>query len=441
MDTPGGQVSSALDICQLVNGIDVRKVAWVNPQAISAGVMISLKFPEVVMNPSAKMGDCAVILVGPNGLQPLPETERSKISSPVLAEFRDSANRNGYPEAFCEAMVVLCPAIYRIEHKQTDEVRYVFEDRLGEYNLPTQADGETVSDWRLGKKVWPENQLVTFVTEEAIEFGFAHAQVANDTQLLAYLEMPDATIQRFEANWSEKLVAFLTHPALRGLLTIVLLMGLYSEMQSPGLGLPGAVALGAAAILLGAPYLTGLANNVEILVILAGVILLGVEAFVLPGFGVAGVAGLALMTAGLLMTFVPADPSPGVLPGLPATWRAIEQGAVTLVISFIVALIGMFFLTRYFGRIPVLNKLILADAQHANLAGPVVSAGVGGTAPVALDISVGASGRAVGDLRPGGDAEIDGRVLDATTRGEWIKRGTPVRVVEVTGARIVVEAT
>ena len=441
LDTPGGEVGATLEICQAIKRLDVRKAAWINNDAYSAGTMIALKFPEIVVSSNARMGDCAPILISPQGgLMPIGDTERSKITSPVLAEFRDSAKTNGYAQAWCEAMVSLKPPIYEIENKQSGEKRYVFEDQLGKYELSTDADAELEpSDWTLGEEVWPAEQLVTLLTDEVMRFGFGKAVVDSDTELLEYLGLPDAQIVRFQTNWSEELVTFLTHPVVRSILTILMLMGLYSEMQSPGLGLPGGVALAAMLVLLGAPYLTGLANSVEILIILVGLGLIVLEVFVIPGFGLAGIAGIVLMFVGLLMTFVPEEPGPGFIPQLPGTWQSLETGFFTIIISFAISLVGIGVLTRMLGSIPLFNRLILKTEQQAVPVSESVSAGVGGTGLEDVNLSVGQRGVAAGDLKPGGRAEIDQRFYEVTTRGGWIEDGTAVRVVEVSGSRVIVE--
>jgi len=458
VDTPGGLVTSAIDIAQLLKNLhDIRTVAWVNPEAISAGSLISLAANDIVISPRAKIGDCAAIMVGPQGMQSLGETERAKIDSYILAEFRDSAQANDYPLALCEAMVTLGPAIYRIQNRQTEETLYVYEDELPQYDIneedlnrfnvddraadddePENAeeDADEPGDWRIDKLVLKERSLLTMLTDEAIEYGFADRVVADENDLLAYLESPDARIIRHEQNWSEAMVAWLTSPFIRGILTIVLLMGLYSEMQSPGLGLAGGVALLAAAVLLGAPYLTGLADAWEIVVIMIGFALLLVEIFFIPGFGIAGIGGLVLMFFGLLLTFVPEDPDPGFLPNIPQTWTALGEGLLALILAGLCATVGMVLLTRYFGSIPLFNRLILAGDTHELTGG--ASAGVGTGMDVA-DLSVGDVGHTLSELRPIGRAEFGSAVYDVTTSGAWIDTNTRVRVVELTGSRIVVE--
>ena len=127
MDTPGGLVTSALDICHYIKNLtDLKTVAWVRPHAYSAGAMISLACDEVIMSSSSRMGDCAPIIVSPtDGLQTLGETERAKAESPILKEFHDSALRHGYDRLLCESMVRTGNEIWWLEDTSDGERRFV----------------------------------------------------------------------------------------------------------------------------------------------------------------------------------------------------------------------------------------------------------------------------------------------------------------------------
>ncbi len=456
VDTPGGLVSAAIDISSLIKKTrDAHTVAWVNPEAISAGALISLGCDEIVVAPRSKIGDCAAIMVGPQGMQNLGETERAKIDSYILAEFRDSAQANGYPLALCEAMVTLGPAIYRIRNAANDEVEYVYADQLARYGLsesdalqPASASGEdpnaaaattdpnapAASAWTIDRRVLKERSLLTMLGEEAREYGFATAAVADQDELLQHLDAAAAQVTRLQRTWSEMLVGYLTSPIMQGLLTIILLMGLYSEMQAPGIGIAGLIALLAGAILLGAPYLAGLAEWWEILLIFAGFGLLAIELFVIPGFGVAGVSGIICIFVGLLLLAVPNEIGPGVLPTLPGTWDALLNSLLSLVVSLAVSLVGIAMLTRYFGSIPLVHRLMLSSGESTALADAP------GPLPQQNNIvKVGDTGRALHDLRPAGEARFGDRFVDVVTVGNWIEAGSGVRVTQVRGNRIVVE--
>ena len=441
LNTPGGQVSSAMDISRRLKNLDVHTVAWVNTEAISAGALISLACDEIIVAPRGKIGDCAAIMIGPEGLQSLGKTERAKLDSYIFAEFRDSARANGYPLELCEAMVTLGPAIYRIKNEATKETRYVRSTELHEYNLiapgekPTDEVGS--SDWAIDKKVLEADKLLTMLSDEAIEYGFAKKQIADETELAAHLDTTVDQVHRYEANWSEQLVAVLTSPIIRGILTIVMLMGLYSEMQSPGLGLPGAVAVIAAVILFGAPFLSGLASVTELLVVAAGVILLGVELFVIPGFGFAGVAGIALIMIGLVMTFVQYEPGPGFMPTLPGSWDMLREGVITMFVAMMVSAVGLYFLTKHFGHLPLFSRLVLSDGVSAG-ASTTESPSSPPTASE-LGVHIGDSGKVTAMLRPVGRAMFGDRLVDVVSDGQWIEPGKTIKVVAVQGNRIVVE--
>lgn len=525
MDTWGGLAVAALEMCDHIKRLEVPTVAWVNPKAISAGAMISVACDQIVVAPRARIGDSAPISGGGAAMG---ETEREKIETVIREEFRDSAERNGYPVTLAEAMVTRGPAIYQIRNRVTDELRYVRANELYRYQLEIPEAGESsaglnagaeaaasiasaggapartqmpsdllrdlmkqleeggeegqqssdqpeedaeqsaagvpeaetppapqssesaeresddaadAGDWVLVKRVLGEDKLLTLSQDEALEFGFAERVVSDDAELAGYLGTQSESLQRLEATWSEKMVAFLTHPAVRGLLTIIMLMGLYSEMQAPGIGFAGLMALLAGGLLFGAPYLAGMAQWWEILLVVAGIALIVVEIFVIPGFGVAGISGIVLILFGLVLTFVPEDPGPGPWPTLEGTWDALATGLLTVLIAMVVSLIGMALLTRFFGSIPLFNRLVLASSQQSTGREPsqTVSAGIGGTGSAPEEVEVGDRGVARGPLRPGGRAEINGQIIDVVSVGGWIDSGAPVRVHKVRGSRVEVE--
>jgi len=522
MDTWGGLAVAALEMCDHIKRLEVPTVAWVNPKAISAGAMISVACDQIIVAQRARIGDSAPISGGGGAMG---ETEREKIETVIREEFRDSAERNGYPVTLAEAMVTRGPAIYQIRNRETDELRYVRANELYRYSLEMPAAGESnagldagaeaaasiasaggatartqmpsdllrdlmkqleeggeeenessdqpdeeaaesstsapnaespsdpesaergsddaadAGDWVIEKRVLGEEKLLTLSQDEALEYGFAERVVNDDAGLADYLGTQPESLQRLEATWSEQMVAFLTNPAVRGLLTIIMLMGLYSEMQAPGIGFAGLAALIAGGLLFGAPYLAGMAQWWEILLVVAGIALIAVEIFVIPGFGVAGISGIVLILAGLVLTFVPEDPGPGPWPSLEGTWDALVTGLFTVLIAMVVSLIGMALLTRFFGSIPLFNRLVLASSQQSSGQEPsqTVSAGVGGTGPAPDGVEVGDRGVARGPLRPGGRAEINGQIIDVVSDGGWIDSGAPVRVNRVRGSRVEVE--
>ena len=128
LDTPGGEMTATLDICLLIKTqAPANTVAWINPQAYSAGTIIALACREIIMAPGATFGDAAPISIGPGGLSALPQTERAKIESPLLAEVIDSARRNHYDENLVQGFISVGVELWLIENKRTGQ--RVFVDR------------------------------------------------------------------------------------------------------------------------------------------------------------------------------------------------------------------------------------------------------------------------------------------------------------------------
>jgi membrane-bound serine protease (ClpP class) len=465
MDTWGGLVTSALNICDYIKSLDdVHTIAWVNPKAISAGAMISVACDEIVVGNRARFGDCAPISIGGDSLA---ETERSKATSPILEEFRDSATQNGYPVALCEAMVQLSEAVYQVRNTETDELIYIYESQLEDHGLkksdlvkgvkraPVSKDKKDAEDadetsedevvetiYELVALANPEDTLLTISQDETLEYGFATAMVKDDAELATHTDAADGEIDRYEITWSEEMVNWLTDPSVRSLLLMVAMICGYMELQSPGVGLPGAVAAIALTVFVVAPYMAGLAGVMDVLLITIGIVLILVELFVLPGFGVAGLSGMLCLMVGAMMTFVqsePGDPdNPGWAPGMPelqGSWDMLHEGMLSLCAAAIVSMVGIYFLTKHFGAIPLFKGMrmegaaapVTVDEEH-------VAAGV-----IEAPVKKGEAGVTLTDMHPVGRARFGNRVVDVVSQGGWIEAGKEVRVIEVEGVRVVVK--
>ncbi len=462
LDTPGGVAASAQKISKYLKALDLPTIAWVNNEAYSGGIMIAAACDAIVMSASSATGDCAPIVPGMD----LSPTERAKALSPILTEFRDSAQQNGYDFSLFHAMCVLEIEVFQVEHKTTGQRRSVNQADyavmvegadpqnvaapgdwvnrvMGSFtgSPQNQVGAPTVQvatetdrgQWRLVRRVHDGQTLLTLTQSEAIDVGLAVAIVSSEAELMQLLGAASITAVRM--TWSEQLARFLTHPLTRVVLVMALLVGGYFELQAPGLGIGGAIALLALAGLLGGPLLAGLAQVWHIVVFLIGVVLLLIELFVLPGFGVFGVAGLVLMFLGLALSVVPS--------GLPAAqrWGALQQSVLWLLLGVFFSGIGFVFLTRYFGSVPIFTRLMLANPDPADLLPPGAAAPhvSGDEAVGAGRIAQGQVGRIVSPLRPIGRAEIEGQLVDVISEGDWLEVGQKVRVVSVQGNRIAVE--
>ncbi len=514
IDTPGGEVGAVLQICSRIKRSSVsRTVAWINPTAYSGGAIIALACDAIVVAPQATFGDAAPIAINPfTGITPLPETERQKMLSPLMAELVDSARTNGYDEMAVQALVTLGVELWLVRDKTTGqmyfigpaEYRRVFRaepprgrptvvaggapdrDQTAIESLeeagphegsesptafrsaapaldPAAAQAVTeLLDLKGSVRRRPEfteaeagrYELLEYVTDgrtiltlkeaEMKRLGFADPNVTikNDDELKAYFGATN--LRRLNQSWSEDLVEFMTQGlsglVVRGLLIVVFLMALFIEMSVPGVTLPGVIAILALAGLVVPPMLIGAATWWSAAMVVLGVALILLEIFIIPGFGLPGIAGLLMLFGGLVGTFADAGelfPGAGSGRGTDLAW------AMSIVLlSIFVAGAGMYLFSRYTNKFPIAGRLVLAsrasaddDASDSLLMAMSPASGVKG-APV----SVGAVGTATTTLRPSGTAEFGDKLVDVVSEFGFIEAGQRVRVTSVTEYRVGVEA-
>lgn len=294
----------------------------------------------------------------------------------------------------------------------------------------TQADA---GKWRVVRYLTNGSGPIVMSTQDMLDYDFAARTINTDAELRAYFGATE--LVRIQPTWAERVVKTLSNMWVRMLLIAVFLLALFIEMVSPGLVVPSVVS-GVALLLVMAPaWMLGLAGWWEAIAILMGVLLILLEIFVVPGFGVAGVSGLVLLFGGLVMSFVGA--SGGLFPSTPGGQADLTRAAVTVLIATSAAGGGIFFVAKYFGNLPILGRLILdgsrePDDQELNLA-----EAMGETED--LSVLVGREGVAHSPLRPSGRVEIDGTLYDAKSSLGYVEPGSSVRVTGTEGWAIVVE--
>lgn len=254
-------------------------------------------------------------------------------------------------------------------------------------------------------------------------YGFTSANIESDAELRAFFGAKE--LVRTTPSWSERMVKMMMNPIVRGVLIVALLLGLFVEMSSPGMIVPGAIAVAALVGLIAPPMLVGMAGWWEVAAIGVGIACLLVELLVIPGFGVFGLIGLVSLFVGMVGTFIP-DGTGGLFGADEAAQRGLFNGVATVLLSTVTAGVGIFFLTKHFGSIPLLNRLILQDA------GPMEEEGVLMAMRPALEEMVGPGdvGVAASALRPSGRALVNGEMIDAIAQRGYIEEGEPVEVVE-----------
>ena len=467
LDTPGGDLMSTLRICDAVKSrLPPNTVAWVHPHAYSAGAIIALSAREIVMSPSAAMGDAAPVQAVPGlGMLPLPAAERAKVESPVVAEVVDSARRRGYDERLVASFVRLGQPLWLAERTdgsaraiidaQEHSALFGSGSAVGSADIPAPAEADppllpfiqklsqaapspsAVLDrpdlepqrgrealgagdrgqWRLvGQIVGPEQLLVVY-PDEARALKLASAVIANDGDLAAWFGA--TTLTRYEESWSEALVRFLTSWPVRIALIAVLLISFFIEASSPGLGIFGAISLVALLLLTGAPALLGLAQWWPALAVACGLLLILAEVVLFPGMAVPAIAGGILVLVGLLASFVTRDLS------TPAGQSQLASAVATVLGGCFAAGVGIWIAGRILPRTRGAARLVLA-AEAGVASGPPDR-----EAPARDALRVGDIGRTVTDLRPAGRADFGRGPVDAQSIGEWLQAGTRVRVVSL----------
>lgn len=436
LHTPGGLVSAAQEITHYLReqNAGIHTVAFIDGHAYSAGTMIAIACDEIVMAPGSFMGDCAPIVMTDEGdLHTLGATERAKAESPVLADFYLSSTRNGYDPLLTSSMVSMNRTVHFIANAEgkkrfVEDAEFQTLTKDGAWKLVEgvpdpvdKADTLLTVDSRLAEKLGLSKG--TFTTPQA----FAEARQLNVERTLA----PRA---------SERLIEWLGSPAVRGILIIILLQAIYFAFGHPGHFWPEAIGIGTLLLLLGIPLLNGYANWLEVVAILVGIILLALEVFVIPGFGIAGIAGIILVFGGLVLTFVGNEPAlPGTLPTLRGSWMNLQRGLFVVTAGLACSLVLWFWLNRYLPKLPYFNRLILT-ATTGNI-GSLLS-----DRPIETGPAVGDVGIAVSDLRPGGSVKFltesypDGRIAAVISESGYVAEGTKVIVREVAGNRVVVRA-
>ncbi len=446
MDTWGGEVIAALDITRHIKNSldDVYVVCYVRTRAISAGAMIAVACDEIVMTPVGTIGDCAPIMQGGK----LEGIEREKIESPLRTEFEESAVRNGYNVALSTSMVSYDQEVWLVRNKATRELRYVLANdyRTKVSNPPDEAIGaldiftrdKDKGKWEFLRVILAEGKLLTMTPQKAVDFGFVSKLIkAPEENPYGGLEQHFNIIARpivLEDSWSEDMVDFLTSPVIAGLLFFLMLLFGYIEMHTPGFGVFGSIAIGCLVVLLFSQFLVGMANWWEVVVFGLGVILILLEIFVIPGFGIPGIAGIALCVIGLLAMLIPNAPDKLPWPTTSLGWTWFENSAFALCVAFVGSVVVMCVVSKYLPKLTLLtrSKIILAPALAAETPPRTDDSPV-------FKMQIGQIGQAVSMLRPVGQGRFDGELIDITTEGSVVDAGKMVKILKIEGNRIVVE--
>ncbi len=377
MDTYGGVLTDAKEIVDLV--MDFKKPIWVfiNSDAASAGALISIACDSIYMSKGASIG-AATVVEGDGQQAP------DKYQSYMRSIMRSTAEANHRDPRIAEGMV---------------------DDRI-------------VID-----SIKQAGKVITFTTSEAIKHGYCEAQVESIEEILNRNKIKDYELHRFQLGVTEKIIAIFLNPFISGILILVILGGIYFELQTPGVGFPLFAAITALVLYLVPYYLSGLAEYWEIIALFIGILLLLAEVFIIPGFGVAGISGITLVVVSMVLIMLNNDffnfefvPMGDIVMATFATVGGISGGMLLLIFGG-----ARLTDTKAFKRIS------LNDSQESSQGFSVNSN---------TQAMMGKKGLAHTILRPSGKVLIEDQVYDAFTRGEFVEKGESIEVIGTEGVTL-----
>lgn len=394
MNTYGGLVNVADSIRTMILNYPTPIWVYIDNQAASAGALIALAADRIYIHPGGSIGAASV--VDQNG-QPMPD----KFQSFMRATMRATAESHGQ-------------VIERIENGDTIR-RWWRDPQTAEAMVGrTVADSTTVN-------------VLTFTASEAVKNHFSEGTASSLEKALAQGGVETYTLTEYRPTTLDRLLAWLMNPVVQGIFVMMIVGGIYFELQSPGIGFALVVAILGAVLYFAPLYLEGVAQNWELILFIIGLVLLAVEIFVLPGFGIAGVAGIVAVILGLSFAAIDND----LLRHLPTgeiTVGWILQPILIVIIAATAALIGGLLLSKRFltGTTPLQRKVVLT-AEMAPEQGYV-------SHPQVASELIGQTAEVAAVLRPSGRVIIDGIYYDAIAEeGQFIPRGKQVIITRFEG--------
>jgi len=385
MNTYGGMLETADSIRTAILQSPIPVWVFIDNNAASAGALISIACDSIYMRPGGNIG--AATVVNQTG-----EAVPDKYQSYMRSMMRSTAEAKGRNTRIAEGMV---------------------DPRI---KIPGVSDSGSV---------------ITFTASEAIKHGFCEGTANSIEDVLRMNGIKNYTLIRHHLTFADKIIRFLISPVISGLLIMIIIGGIYFELQSPGIGFPIGASIVAALFYFMPLYIEGLAANWEIILFIVGVILIAVEIFALPGFGVAGVLGILFMMTGLVLSMV--DNMGFDFGSFPM--EDLLLSLFTVIIASFLSLIGSIYLSQklFSTQSHFLGGLALATTQDKDQGYT--------SADSSYTSMIGREGIAKTVLRPSGKVEIDDEIYDATAETGFIDKDEPVRVTRYINTQLFVRKT
>lgn len=398
MNTYGGEVLYADSIRTRILNTEIPVCVFIDNNAASAGALISIACDRIFMRTGATIG--ASTVVDQSG-----EVAPDKFQSYMRGIIRATAESQGRDTLIADG-----------------DTTYTWkrDPRIAEAMVDPDVEIPGVIE---------KGKVLTFTASEALQNKYCDAIVQNKEEiLLKQYGYSDYELKVFQLSVKDKIAGRLMGTALRAILIMIIVAGIWFELQSPGIGFPS-IAAGVAAILYFAPlYLDGLVQYWEIILFVAGVILIFLEIFVIPGFGIAGILGILAVVLGLSFALIDNT-------GLSFDFKGLEmldEALVLVILSMLIAFIISLWLTSRIGIGKGMFKHLALESVQEKEAGYV--------AVPAIDKSIiGKTGLAATDLRPSGKIRIENVLYDAVAEFGYIEKGKNIKVIRLENAQLYVE--
>ena len=376
LDTPGGLLSSALSIKNYIIESEVPVVVYINKNALSAGALISLSAKEIYMSDGSVIGAATPVYLNGDEVKKAGEKEVSA----MRAAMRSSAETTKKNIKAAEAMV--------------DETIVLTEKEDG-----IDLDGKT---------------LLTLSADEAIKINIADKKANSIKEIIELKGLNDnSEIITVEEENYDFILRFLLNPFVLSLLMSIGIAGIYLEIKTPGFGVGGVTAIIAFSIFFFVQFFSGDSSLLEPAIFLLGAVLICVEIFLIPGFGITGVLGIIAILASVFMSF-------GI--------HNIAIAVFVIFISLIIDIILIVLIARFMVKSKEFKNKITLSSDTA-----------GYHSSVSYDHLLNREGIADTFFRPAGYIMIDNKRYDAVSEGEFIDKGSSLKVILVEGNRIVVK--
>lgn len=393
LNTYGGQVDAADSMRTAILYNPIPVYIFIDNNAASAGALISIAGKKIYMRKGANIG--AATVVNQTG-SAMPD----KYQSYMRSMMRSTAEAHGKDTI--------------IQGRDTT-YKWIRDPKIAEAMVDERIVIPNLVD---------TGKVLTLTAEEALKWGYCDGIAETPDEVITqYIGYKDYQMKTYQPSWYDDMKGFLMSPVLQSLLIIIIIGGIYFEMQTPGLGFPSAAALVAAILYFAPLYLDGLAANWEILIFIIGVLLIAAEIFVIPGFGVAGISGIVLVVGGLTMSLLDNKD----FDFEQVSGKDLGEAIFIVLIGLVLGFVLVIWLSNKIGHRGIFRKVALNKDLEDAISSPDLSA------------LIGKEGIAATVLRLSGKVIIDGEFYDAVSESGFIEKGEKIRVIRFENAQVYVE--